>query len=138
MNLREHDQLVELHQDEAQALAHALNLYLYNLNLKSGRRPLYLEEALSIKISTRLHKRLQVLLAGSWPRGPLRRFRPRRWRLEYDEVLQLNALFVAEQLYAAQPAHRGPLTTILGKVNQRALNLNQFFHLAYLNCDPFW
>ncbi|OWP62907.1 hypothetical protein CDA63_11860 [Hymenobacter amundsenii] len=129
MNLSEHDQVVELHQAEADALCHALRLYLYRLNVVSGYRPIYRQQLLSIRPLTRVLTRLTGLLAGNWPRDRLRRLKARKWRLRVEELVLLNRLMVDEELHAAQAQHQNYFNCIYGRINQKALNLNRFFEL---------
>ncbi|MBO0360663.1 hypothetical protein J0X19_22070 [Hymenobacter sp. BT186] len=128
MDLRRHDQLVELHQDEANALCHSIRIYHQHLVWASSFRPLHLPEVMSIRPTQRVLERLTRLLAGPWPRTKDRRLKGRKWRLEMDELLQLNALFVADEL-TAPDALKYPLYSILGKVNKKAHNLTTHFQL---------
>ncbi|WP_375435073.1 hypothetical protein [uncultured Hymenobacter sp.] len=128
MNLRHHDQVVELQKDEAEALCHSIRIYHQNLVWCSGHRTLYLAEIMSIRPTQRVLDRLTRLLTKPWPRTNLRQLRPRKWRLEVDELVQLNALFVADELTATF-SYKGPLYTILGKLNQKAQNLTHHFQL---------
>lgn len=129
MNLRNYDQVLELHQVEAEALSHALRLYHQRLELFAEWRPLHLLELLSLKPTTRLLTRLSKLVAGTWPRDRRQRPRPRQWRLEVDELLVLNRLFLHETLFAAQLEHRVAFTSLLCKVNQKAVSLPPLFEL---------
>ena len=127
MNLRSLDQLVLLHRDEAVALRDALRLYHQRLTYFSSHRTLYLAEALSIRPTLRVHDQLAQLLAGPWPRSKQWVLKPRRWRVGFDEVLQLNALIVAGELFAAESSYESAFNSIYAKLNQKALNLDTHF-----------
>lgn len=129
MNLRALDQLVLLHRDEAVALRDALRLYHQRLTLFSGHRRLHLAEALSIRPTLRVHDQLVKLLCGTWPRSKQRVLKPRRWRLGFDELLQLNALMRDGELFAAEASYRGAFNGIYGKINQKALCLDLHFQI---------
>jgi hypothetical protein len=129
MNLRSLDEKIDLYQDEAIALQVALDYYLLALVHLSGKRPVPLLEALSIKPVSRVHSRLQSMVK-SWPLP--RRGKPlktRGLRLEFDELLQLNSIFVAGKLCQAAPDQAVPLRQACGKINQKALNLSPLFAL---------
>jgi len=128
MDLRRHNQVVELHQNEANALCHSIRIYHQHLVWASSHRPLHLPEVLSIRPTTQVLDRLTRLLTSQWPRTKDRRLKARKWRLELDELLQLNALFVADEL-TGPDAIKNPLYAILGKVNQKALNVTTHFQL---------
>jgi hypothetical protein len=133
MNLRTLDETVDLYELEACALQGALQHYLYDVTVRSTMRRVPLAEAMSIKPVSRVFQRLQRMVEGRWSkpaRGnkrPLPKARP--LRLEYDELLQLNALNVAGELTPIVAGHRDPLQVCLGKVHQRAQNLSPLFQL---------
>ncbi|WP_187315910.1 hypothetical protein [Hymenobacter sp. BT190] len=129
MNLRALDQKLPLHRDEARALHDALGLYHRHLTWLSGHRPLYLAETMSIRVTLRVHERLAKLLAGEWPRTRERHLKPRQWRVEFDELLQLNALLVEGTLFAAESSYESAFNCLYGKLNQKALNLTAHFRL---------
>ena len=74
-----------------------------------------------------MHDQLVQLLSGTWPRSKQRVLKPRRWRLGFDEVLQLKALIVAGELFAAESSYESAFNSIYGKLNQKALNLDTYF-----------
>lgn len=129
MNLRALDQTLPLHRDEALGLRDALRLYHQHLTWVSARRPLYLPETMSIRVTLRVYERLTKLLAGEWPRTRTRLLKPRKWRVEFDELLQLNALLVAGTLFAAESSYESAFNCLYGKLNQKALNLTTHFRL---------
>ena len=129
MNLRALDQILLLHRDEAVGLRDALRLYHERLTLLSGHRRLHLAEALSIRPTLRVHDQLVQLLASPWPCSKQRMLKPRRWRLGFDEMLQLNALIVAGELFAAESSYESAFNGIYGKINQKALNLDFHFQV---------
>lgn len=129
MNLPALDQVLDIHQDEAQALHDSLEMYHYLLTWRSGERPLYLAETMSIRPTLRTYERLVRLLASPWPRNRWKLLKTRRWRLPFDELLQLNALILQGELFAAQICYRFAFDTMYAKINQKALNLNSHFQL---------
>jgi hypothetical protein len=112
MSLRTLDQHL-LHRDEALALRDGLRLYHQRLTYFSSHRTLYLAETMSIRPTLRVHDQLVQLLSGTWPRSKQRVLKPRRWRVGFDEVLQLNALIVAGELFAARNSRATPYSTTL-------------------------
>ncbi|PJJ59421.1 hypothetical protein [Hymenobacter chitinivorans] len=130
MNLRQHDQVLLLHQDEAVALCHALRMYHHWLTYHSSRRPLYVLELLSVEPTARLLRQLERLTAGSWPRDKMRRLKARRWHLQVHEVVLLNSLYLQTRLFSAQDAHDVPFMNLLAKVNAAAHNVKQFFEIV--------
>ncbi|MCA8830164.1 hypothetical protein [Hymenobacter pini] len=129
MNLRALEQRVDLYHDEAEALHGALSMYHRLLVWRSGQRPLLLEETMSIRATLRVRERLEGLLRGPWPRTARLGRKPRRWRVEFDELLQLNALLVAGELFAPTVAQRPAFGALYLKLNQKALNLQAHFQL---------
>lgn len=126
----QHDQVVELHQLEAEALLHSVKFRLRYLVAKAAREPMYPEEAQSIRPLSRLLVRLAKMLAGSWPRDRLHRPRVRRFKFDFDSLLLLNALLRdGYSLFAMEDRHEGPLIALYMKINQKAQNLTQFFQL---------
>jgi hypothetical protein len=122
IDLRYLDQKVELYHVELRWLAYALNVYLKHLVMESGRRPLSPEEGLRIKPLGKLAKRLKRS-SDNW-QSPASK--PRKIRLEYDELQLLCRLNAQLQ---AQQHERPQLVDALGKVQQKALNISQFFAL---------
>jgi hypothetical protein len=129
MNLRALDQIVLVHQDEAQALRDAINFYHRLLAFHSGERQLHLSEVMSIRATLRVHDKMVKLLATTWPRTKKKILKPRRCRLEFDELLQVNWLYLTGELFAAEISYRVAFDTVCGKINQRAQNLNSHFQL---------
>lgn len=129
MNLKALDQTLELHRHEAEALRDALSMYQRLLAWRSGERPLYLAETMSLRPMTRVHEQLCRLLAGTWPRTPRKVLKARRWRVGFDELVQLNVLLVAGELFAADSSMRPGLGSVYLKINQKALNLQAHFRL---------
>lgn len=129
MNLKALDQLLPVHRDEALALRDALRLYYRRLQYFSSDRPLYLAETMSIRAMVRVHDKIVTMLAGTWPRTRHKLLKPRRWRVGFDELLQLNALMVAGELFAAESSYESAFNSLYLKINQKALNLNSHFQL---------
>ena len=133
MNLRTLDETVDLYELEAYALQGALQHYLYDVTVRSTLRRVPLAEAMSIKPVSRVFQRLQRMVQGPWTKPGRNGKRPvpkaRPLRLEYDELLQLNALHTAGELLPILAGHRDPLQVCLGKVNQRVQNLSPLFQV---------
>ncbi|UOR06726.1 hypothetical protein MUN82_06405 [Hymenobacter aerilatus] len=130
MNLRTWDHSIALYQSEAQALKAALEAYHYRLAAGAEQRPLTLAQALSIKPTTQVLARVSRLVASPWPRpAPGRPARPRKLRLEFDEQLQLCALYAAGQLRASLPGQVLELRDVLGRVHRQAQPLTAYFQL---------
>ncbi|TGE26907.1 hypothetical protein [Hymenobacter metallicola] len=130
MNLRQYDQVLQLHQDEAVALCHSLRMYHQVLTYYSGHRRLYVLELLSVEPTARLLRQLERLTAGTWPRDKMRRLKPRKWRLQVHEVVLLNSLYIQTWIFSAQDAHDVPFMNLLAKVNSAAHNVKQFFEIV--------
>lgn len=129
MNLRALDQILLLHRDEALALRDSLRMYHQLLTWRSGQRQLFLSETMSIRATLRVHDKLAKLLEGTWPRTKYKLLKPRKWRVEFDELLQLNELMREGEMYAPEVGARGAFNSIYGKINQKALNLQTHFRL---------
>ncbi|HEX8351080.1 MAG TPA: hypothetical protein VF598_14045, partial [Hymenobacter sp.] len=120
---------VDFYEDEAFALHQAIKYYLFSMVQMSTKRPVPLIEALSIKPANRVMARLDKMV-NSWPPArPGKPLKTRGLRLEYDELLQLNAILAAGKLYEAAPTQAVPLRQACGKLNQKALNLSPLFAL---------
>lgn len=128
-DLRKYDQVVELYSNECAALCQAIGIYQRQLLYLSSHRRLQVRESLSMKPLAKLLTKLTKLDAGRWPMGGrLYMPRPRKWRLEFDELLLLNSLYCSGELFVPD-AHKSSLYDICGKINQKVQNLTQYFEL---------
>ncbi|MCC2546439.1 hypothetical protein LJY25_08280 [Hymenobacter sp. BT175] len=122
---KKYDAALQLDHYQAEALFHSLKFYLRLLLLEP---PLYPAQAQSIRPMHRLMLRLEKLLQGDW--SPVRKkARQRKCKVEFDALLQLNALLREGELFPAQFHYTGSLNAVHLQVNQQAQNLTGFFQL---------
>ena len=125
MKLPQHDQRLELWPDELQALAQVLGFYVHTCVRQmapNNPRPVSISclDALMLKPAAKLAQRFGRLATTA---QLLQQRKPRRVRVEYDELLLLNRLVrnVAVLLDDAQAAR------LVGHIDQKSLNLTPYF-----------